>query len=134
MARPKKQTKAKEPVTIRFKSLAKGSKSIYLDIYRDGVRSYEFLKLYLIPEKNDQDKAANLVTMDAANAIKARRVREIISGEAGIKDRPGKYLLLLDWMLQRQDRADKAAKDAGRKKSNTAEGIPDFDSLKFHQL
>lgn len=123
MARPKKQTKAKEPVTIRFKSLAKGSKSIYLDIYRDGVRSYEFLKLYLIPEKNDQDKAANLVTMDAANAIKARRVREIISGEAGIKDRPGKYLLLLDWMLQRQDRADKAAKDAGRKKSNTAEGI-----------
>lgn len=123
MARPRKQTKAKEPVTIRFKSLAKGSKSIYLDIYRDGVRSYEFLKLYLIPERNDQDRAANLVTMDAANAIKARRIREIISGEAGIKDRPGKYLLLLDWMKQRQERAGKAAKDAGRKSSNTAEGI-----------
>lgn len=123
MARPRKQTKAKEPVTIRFKSLAKGSKSIYLDIYRDGVRTYEFLKLYLIPEKNDQDKAANLVTMDAANAIKARRIREIIGGEAGIKERPGKYLLLQNWMQQRQDRADKAAQDAGRKHSNTAEGI-----------
>lgn len=123
MARPKKQIKAKEPVTIRFKELAKGSKSIYLDIYRDGVRSYEFLKLYLIPERNAQDAAANLVTLDAANAIKAQRIKEIINGEAGIKDRAGKYLLLLDWMQQRQDRADKAARDAGRKASNTAEGI-----------
>ena len=100
MARPKKQSKAKEPVTIRFKTLSKGSKSIYLDIYRDGVRSYEFLKLYLIPEKTAQDAAANLVTLDAANAIKAQRIREIINGEAGIKQAPGKYLLLLDWNQQ----------------------------------
>ena len=75
MARPKKQQRAKEPVTIRFKELAKGSKSIYLDIYRDGVRSYEFLKLYLIPERpnHPEDKTANQVTRDAANAIKAQR-------------------------------------------------------------
>lgn len=125
MARPKKQTRAKEPVTIRFKELAKGSKSIYLDIYRDGERKKEYLKLYLIPERPgvEADKTANQITMDAANAIKAQRIREIIGGEAGIKDRAGKHLLLLDWMQQRQDRADKAARDAGRKASNTAEGI-----------
>lgn len=123
MARPKKQTRAKEPVTIRFKQLAKGSKSIYLDIYRDGARSYEFLKLYIIPEKTAEDRNANAVTMDAANAIKAQRIKEIVNGEAGIKSRKGNYILLLDWMQQRQDRADKAAKDAGRKSSNTAEGI-----------
>lgn len=125
MARPKKQQRAKEPVTIRFKELAKGSKSVYLDIYRDGVRSYEFLKLYLIPERqgHPEDKTANLVTMDAANAIKAQRIKEIVNGEAGIKNQAGKALLLLDWMQQRQDRADKAAQDAGRKASNTAEGI-----------
>ena len=123
MARPKKQIRAKEPVTIRFKELAKGSKSIYLDIYRDGVRSYEFLKLYIIPEKSAEDKNANAVTMDAANAIKAQRIKEIVNGEAGIKNRKGGYVLILDWMLQRQDRAEKAAKDAGRKTSNTAEGI-----------
>lgn len=123
MARPKKQTRAKEPVTIRFKELAKGSKSIYLDIYRDGVRSYEFLKLYIIPEKTAEDKNANAVTMDAANAIKAQRIKEIVNGEAGIKNRKGGYVLILDWMQQRQDRAEKAAKDAGRKTSNTAEGI-----------
>lgn len=123
MARPKKQQRAKEPVTIRFKELAKGSKSVYLDIYRDGVRSYEFLKLYLIPERpgHPEDKTANLVTMDAANAIKAQRIKEIVNGEAGIKNQAGKALLLLDWMQQRQDRADKAAQDAGRKTSNTAE-------------
>lgn len=125
MARPKKQVRAKEPVTIRFKQLSKGSKSIYLDIYRDGVRSYEFLKLYLIPERPgvEADRVANQITLDAANAIKAQRIKEIISGEAGIKNRAGNTLLLLDWMKQRQDRATKAASDAGRKASNTAEGI-----------
>ena len=123
MARPKKQTRAKEPVTIRFKQLAKGSKSIYLDIYRDGVRSYEFLKLYLIPERPgvEADKVTNKTTLDAANAIKAQRIRDIVNGEAGIKNLGGKNLLLSDWMQQRQARAEKAARDAGRAFSNTAE-------------
>lgn len=125
MARPKKQVQAKEPVTLRFKELSKGNKSLYLDIYRDGVRTYEFLKLYLIPERPGiaADKIANQITLDAANAIKAQRIKEIITGEAGIKDYPGKNLLLLDWMQQRQDRAAKAARDAGRKANNTALAI-----------
>lgn len=125
MARPKKQVRAKEPVIIRFKELSKGNKSIYLDIYRDGARSYEFLKLYLIPERPgvEADKVANKIALDAANAIKAQRIKEIVTGEAGIKRLPGASLLLLDWMQQRQDRAAKSAKDAGRKAANTAEGV-----------
>ena len=43
MARPKKQTRAKEPVRLRFKELSDGNKSIYLDIYREGKRSYFLL-------------------------------------------------------------------------------------------
>ena len=50
MPRPKKVVKAKEPVRIRFKELQNGNKSIYLDIYRNGKRTYEFLKLYIVPE------------------------------------------------------------------------------------
>ena len=42
-----KQPKVKEPVRIRYKTLSDGSQSVYLDIYRDGKRQYEFLKLYL---------------------------------------------------------------------------------------
>ena len=50
------QVKVKEPVRIRSKKLADGSKSIYLDLYVNGNRGYEFLKLYLIPEKSRADK------------------------------------------------------------------------------
>ncbi len=33
-----------------MKDLSDGSKSLYLDIYRNGKRTYEYLKMYLIPE------------------------------------------------------------------------------------
>ena len=50
MARNKKAPKAKEPIRLRMKDLSNGNKSLYLDIYRDGKRTYEYLKMYLIPE------------------------------------------------------------------------------------
>ena len=130
MARPKKQVKAKEPVTIRFKSLAKGSKSIYLDIYRDGVRSYEFLKLYLIPERPgvEADKTANQITLDAANAIKAQRIKDILNGEAGIKDRKGENVLLLDWMQTQETQHAQAAKDAG----HDARAAENYHTTRLH--
>ena len=55
----KKTYKAKEPIRIRFKRLANGNKSIYLDIYRDGQRVYEFLKMYLVPERTVADRIQN---------------------------------------------------------------------------
>ena len=37
----------KNNVVLREKALTNGNVSLYLDIYRDGTRTYEFLKLYV---------------------------------------------------------------------------------------
>lgn len=80
----KASTKAqKEPVKLREKVLANGNKSLYLDIYRDGKREYEFLKLYLINAKTPIERDQNKQTLATAQAIKAKRQIEIQNGEYG---------------------------------------------------
>lgn len=82
----RKAVKAKEPIRIRFKELANGNKSIYLDYYKDGKREYEFLKLYIIPEKNASAKIQNEETLRTANAIKAQRVVSLQNGQHGFSN------------------------------------------------
>lgn len=111
MARTKQPKKAKEPVKIRFKQLANGNQSIYLDCYKDGKRDYEFLKLYLIPETTPFDKKQNAATLNAANAIKAQRVIELANGGAHIKSTDKAKMLLSDWMeTYRQSKTGQTAK------------------------
>ena len=81
----KRTQKAKEFVRIRQKRLANGNNSIYLDIYKNGNRTYEFLKLYLIPEHNFSDKAINKETLQLAEAIKAKRILDIQNETFGFK-------------------------------------------------
>lgn len=74
VAKQKASSKAKKaPVTLREKTLANGSKSLYLDIYRDGKREYEFLKLYLINARTPLEREQNRQTLATAQAIKAKR-------------------------------------------------------------
>ena len=100
MTSPKKKTtRLKEPVKVRTKKLADGSESFYLDIYVDGKRSYEFLKLYLLPEVNAKVKEQNRATRAAVEAIKSQRIIDITNGKAGIKRTSGwQKLLLADWL------------------------------------
>lgn len=108
MTRRKKEIKAKEPVRIRFKELSNGNKSVYLDQYRDGKRTYEFLKLYIIPEVDESAKAQNANTMQAANAIKAKRVIELANNEAGVSGKKHlSKILLSDWVIICQDTKSK---------------------------
>lgn len=86
MPRPKKVIKAKEPVRIRFKELQNGNKSIYLDIYRNGKRTYEFLKLYIVPEIDPSSRAMNQHNMALANKIKADRIIELTNSEKGVSN------------------------------------------------
>lgn len=81
------KSEIKEPVKLRQKKLANGNQSLYLDIYYNGQREYEFLKLYLIPEKSREDKERNRQTLSLANTIKAERVVEIQRGNHGFGSR-----------------------------------------------
>ncbi len=106
-----KTTKAKEPVTIRFKELANGNKSIYLDIYRNGKREYKFLKLYLVPQKTPFDKAQNANAMQAAQFQKSEIIKQLANDEAGIFT--AKKVLLSDYwaqVVESKRRNGKAAK------------------------
>ena len=85
MATTRKATRLKEPVKVRTKKLADGSESYYLDIYVDGRRSYEFLKLYLLPEINPMIKEQNRAIKAAVEAIKSKRIIELTHSKAGLK-------------------------------------------------
>ena len=115
MPRKKVATKAKETVRLREKKLANGNVSLYLDYYKDGRREYEFLKLYLIPEKTPFDRLHNQQTLNAANAIKAERTGAIIASEAGLKRVGQSKMLLLDWMQHCADRAEQRASTAANR-------------------
>lgn len=102
MARTKKTESV--PVRIRFKNLENGNKSIYLDIYHDKKRRYEFLKLYLIPETSVDSKIQNEHTMKAANAIKAQRILDLANNKSLAVFSEKSKITLLDWLHEYRDR------------------------------
>ena len=69
--------KAKDAVRLRTKPIKNGNLSLYLDIYHKGRRRYEFLRLYLIPEHNSQDRNRNRHSLEVAHRIRNRRLAEL---------------------------------------------------------
>ena len=76
---------AKEPIRLRQRKTPAGNITLYLDIYLNGRRSYEYLKMYLIPETTKADRDKNRETLRLAEAIKAKRIVELRNGEFGFK-------------------------------------------------
>ena len=67
----------KSPIKIRLKAMKNGYQSIYLDCYHEGRRSYEYLKLYLLPETDDKAACQNAAAMRQAEAALKARLREL---------------------------------------------------------
>lgn len=109
MAKKKQEVKLKEPVRIRFKQLANGNQSIYLDYYTGdvirkenyvgGKRQYEFLKLYLIPEKTRKDKAKNEATLALAKAIQSKRIVELQNDAHGFQNTNKSKANVIDYLM-----------------------------------
>ena len=64
-------------VKLRQKNLAGGKKSLYLDIYHNQQRHYEFLKLYLFKGTHGKTKADNSEILILAETIRANRDIEL---------------------------------------------------------
>ena len=75
----------KEIIRLRRKRIQSGE-SLYLDSYFKGKRRYEFLRLYLIPERTKADKIKNEQTLRLANTIKSKRLVELFNNKYGFSN------------------------------------------------
>lgn len=92
-----KKDDIKQPVRLREKSLKNGVKSLYLDIYQDGQRRYQYLKLYINPGTDPLTKMKNKAAMDAARVIQARKLVELQSSMADIMTAGRRKIKFVDY-------------------------------------
>lgn len=100
------------PVRIRFKQLKDGNQSIYLDIYTDHKRRYEFLKLFLVPEISQEAKERNANTLKAANAIKAQRILDITNKKPATILSDKARTPLIEWLDEYAEAGEKKGRRA----------------------
>ena len=147
MAKQKLTVKLKEPVRIRFKQLSNGNQSIYLDYYTGdvirkenyvgGKRKYEFLKLYLIPERTREDKAKNEATLALAKAIQSKRIVEVQNDAHGFQNTNKSKVNLLDYLenIGKQS-AEQGSRNYARTVLNTVRALKLFrgDYIAFRDV
>ena len=131
----KKTYKAKEPIALRQKALKNGNKSLYLDIYQNGQRSYEFLKLYLIPEHTPEDKKRNLETLRLATAVKAKRIALLQDGAFNFKPTQKGNILLTEYLERERERFLKRGSNAyAQSIHNTIKHILNYGDSKLNAI
>ncbi len=72
-------------ITLRKRKLKDGRTTLYLDIYNNGKRDYEFLNLYLVPAKNALERETNKKTLLLAEAVKGEKQVQAQNGIYGFK-------------------------------------------------
>ena len=147
MAKQKQTVKLKELVRIRFKQLSNGNQSIYLDYYTGdvirkenyvgGKRKYEFLKLYLIPERTREDRVKNEATLALAKAIQSKRIVEVQNDAHGFQNTNKSRVNLLDYLenIGKQS-AEQGSRNYARTVLNTVRALRLFrgDYIAFRDV
>lgn len=82
MGRLKKSKVEKSPFKLRQRQLADGRISLFIDHIHGGKHSYEFLKLYLLPETSEKIRRENNRTARLADEILRKRIEEYVEKEA----------------------------------------------------
>ena len=72
-------------IKLQERKLANGKKSLLLSYYRGNRKHYEFLKLYLVPERTKLDKQLNKNTYQLAEKVQAQRIVELQNKTFGYK-------------------------------------------------
>lgn len=104
-------TQPKEPIRLRQRKTPSGKISLYLDIYISGKRSYEYLNLYLMPERTREDKERNKQTLSLAEAIRSKRVVELRNHRFGFDSNFSPQTNLFDYIDMLMER--RKAKSGG---------------------
>lgn len=86
-------------IELRNRKLPSGNKSLYLEFYvKGGKRTYESLNLFLIPEKDDNDRRVNENTLSHALKIKAERILGIEKEPETTDDVTPPSRIFSEWM------------------------------------
>ncbi len=105
---PRKGTK-KNNVILREKPLSNGNKSLYLDIYRDGTRSYEFLKLYVNAKaRTPIERQSNNEVLELAEKIRTQKESDLNHQTHGQISPNTKRINFLDYYQTYIDKYTKA--------------------------
>lgn len=98
-------------VKLRKRVNKDGSTTLYLDIFHQGKRQYEFLtSLKLVKESNLKDRNNNKQNLELAKAIALKRNHELGAGEYGIATMTGKKTDVLFWFsayVEKYNKKDK---------------------------
>ena len=86
-------------IELRNRKLPSGNRSLYLEFYeKGGKRTYESLNLFLIPEKDDNDRRVNENTLSHALKIKAERILGIEKEPETTDDVTPPSRIFSEWM------------------------------------
>lgn len=86
-------------IELRNRRLPSGNRSLYLEFYeKGGKRTYESLNLFLIPEKDDNDRRVNENTLSHALKIKAQRILGIEKEPESTEDAAPPSRVFSEWM------------------------------------